>query len=172
MRSGARVHDRMPALLAEQDFEPCAERHRWRRTVEVGPRRHGANAGRCRSASIARTPAEDPTPIQGLFGIAYFCEKPFLAALSSGQSNSNGHAYEHWASTRRIRRTASREVGGKKPSPPTATGPRLSPGCQFTRNLSPGRHFDPFRLPGDAFLQTVGAQIGRELDLVCGGLHA
>ena len=37
MRSGARVHDRMPALLAEQDFEPCAERHRWRRTVEVGP---------------------------------------------------------------------------------------------------------------------------------------
>jgi hypothetical protein len=49
--------------------------------------------------------------------------RSFLAALSSGQSNSNGHAYEHWASTRRIR--AHRRPGGrgKKPSPPTATGP-------------------------------------------------
>ena len=37
MRSGACVHDRMPALLAEQDFEPCAERHRWRRTVDRPP---------------------------------------------------------------------------------------------------------------------------------------
>ena len=56
MPSGARVHDRMPALLAEQDFEPWAERHRWRRTVEVGPRRHGANAGRCRSAHSSKAP--------------------------------------------------------------------------------------------------------------------
>jgi hypothetical protein len=39
------------------------------------------------------------------------------------------------------------------------------------RNLSPRRHFDAFRLPGDAFLQTVGAQIGGEPDLACGGLH-
>ena len=35
----------------------------------------------------------------------------------------------------------------------------------------PAGHFDAFRLPGDAFLQAVGAQIGGEPDLVCGGLH-
>jgi putative SOS response-associated peptidase YedK len=53
MPSGARVHDRMPALLAEQDFKQWAERHRWRRAVEVG-RRHGVNAGRCAQRQRSR----------------------------------------------------------------------------------------------------------------------
>src|SRR5580704_9484199 len=44
-------------------------------------------------------------------------------------------------------------------------------GAVIARNLSPRRHFDPFRLPGDAFLQAIGAQIGGKPDLVCRGLH-
>ena len=35
------------------------------------------------------------------------------------------------------------------------------------RSSSRSRRSNPFRLPGDAFLQTVGAQIGGEPDLVC-----
>ena len=48
---------------------------------------------------------------RSLFGIAYLGERPFLAALSSGRSNSNGHTHEHWSPVGESNRTSGREVG-------------------------------------------------------------
>ena len=58
----------------------------------------------------------------------------YLAALSSGRSNSNGHTDEHWSPSRQIEAHGRPGDWRHKPSPPTAMGP----GCRLLTVQSRG----------------------------------